>query len=162
MLRPTDVHSADLHLRGSHPAVAGKSVPALSASSKDIIPILTALNGHGPKAGDISENWLGGDLEFRGVQYYAGPSQAGVFLNLNNQINYRGAKAYNVLGMIKGTIMTDDQDVIVIGNHRDAWSVGVTDPHSGSAALMGGEFLSTSFGKFLKNLLTSYYPRELF
>lgn len=32
--------------------------------------------------------------------------------------------------------MEDDKDVILLGNHRDAWTGGTTDPHSGSAALM--------------------------
>lgn len=68
LLSLTDDQFTDIPLRGSNPAVQGKTVPAIPVSSKDIIPILIALNGHGPKAADMNERWLGGELEFKGAQ----------------------------------------------------------------------------------------------
>lgn len=135
----------DLDLRGPNYAVNGSTIPSIPASFEDITPILRALNGHGPKADSINKRWRGGDLGFYGVGYHTGPSPPNVVLNLNNQVNYFGAKAYNVLGMIKGTL--DDQ-VIVLGNHRDAWTQGTTDGNSGSAALME---VARSFGLALRN-----------
>jgi len=41
---------------------------------------------------------------------------------------------WTVTGMIRGTEHPDD--VVVVGNHRDAWVYGGVDPSSGSAALM--------------------------
>lgn len=41
---------------------------------------------------------------------------------------------WTVTGLIRGT--EDPDDVVVVGNHRDAWIYGGVDPSSGSAALM--------------------------
>ena len=41
---------------------------------------------------------------------------------------------WTVTGMIRGT--DDPDDVVIVGNHRDAWVYGGVDPSSGSAALM--------------------------
>ncbi|HEX6975734.1 MAG TPA: M28 family metallopeptidase [Vicinamibacterales bacterium] len=41
---------------------------------------------------------------------------------------------WTVTGMIRGS--EDPDDVVVVGNHRDAWVYGGVDPSSGSAALM--------------------------
>lgn len=40
---------------------------------------------------------------------------------------------WNVIGIVNGTI---EDEVVILGNHRDAWIVGgAGDPHSGSAAM---------------------------
>src|SRR5262245_9913646 len=41
---------------------------------------------------------------------------------------------WTVTGLVRGTATPDD--VVVVGNHRDAWIYGGVDPSSGSAALM--------------------------
>ena len=41
---------------------------------------------------------------------------------------------WTVTGMIRGSDRPDD--VVIVGNHRDAWVYGGVDPSSGSAALM--------------------------
>jgi N-acetylated-alpha-linked acidic dipeptidase len=54
-------------------------------------------------------------------------------LNLVNQQEYVTTPIWNVIGVINGTLA---DEVIVIGNHRDAWIAGgAADPNSGSAAL---------------------------
>src|SRR4029453_9605014 len=40
---------------------------------------------------------------------------------------------WTVTGMVRGSASPDD--VVVVGNHRDAWIYGGVDPSSGSAAL---------------------------
>jgi N-acetylated-alpha-linked acidic dipeptidase len=53
------------------------------------------------------------------------------------------APVWDVIGIINGT--TDE--VVVIGNHRDAWVIGgAADPNSGSAVLIE---LANAFGKLL-------------
>jgi N-acetylated-alpha-linked acidic dipeptidase len=41
---------------------------------------------------------------------------------------------WTVTGVVRGTAWPDD--VVIVGNHRDAWIYGGVDPSSGSAALM--------------------------
>jgi N-acetylated-alpha-linked acidic dipeptidase len=56
-----------------------------------------------------------------------------VVLNLVNEQAYVTTPLYNVIGVINGTI---PDEVVVMGNHRDAWIAGgAGDPNSGSAAL---------------------------
>jgi N-acetylated-alpha-linked acidic dipeptidase len=92
------------------------------------------LNGHGPAVKDLNKWWnrnLG--LSHKGVDYNVGPSPDDLVLNLVNVQDYVITPLWNVIGTINGTL-TDE--VIVIGNHRDAWIAGgAGDPNSGSAAL---------------------------
>jgi N-acetylated-alpha-linked acidic dipeptidase len=55
-----------------------------------------------------------------------------VVLNLVNEQEYVTTPLWNVIGVINGTI---SDEVVVLGNHRDAWIAGgAADPNSGSAA----------------------------
>ncbi|KFY47695.1 hypothetical protein V495_01868 [Pseudogymnoascus sp. VKM F-4514 (FW-929)] len=110
-------------------------IPSIPISYVDALPILKALNGYGPSAKDLNEHWeanLG--LGARGVHYNAGPSPEGLVLKLVNEQDYKITPIWNVIGIINGTL---SDEVIVVGNHRDAWIVGgAGDPNSGSAAIM--------------------------
>ena len=107
------------------------TIPSLPISYREALPILKALNGYGPKASDFNEYWQGGGLSHKGVEYSIGPSEA--YLNLVNVQEYITTPLWNVIGIINGTI---PDEVIILGNHRDAWIVGgAGDPNSGSAAL---------------------------
>ncbi|KKA30578.1 hypothetical protein TD95_001109 [Thielaviopsis punctulata] len=110
------------------------SIPSLPISFKDALPILKALNGHGPAASDFNRAWnrnLG--LSYLGVNYNIGPSPADLVLNLYNNQKYVTTPLWNVIGVINGTLK---DEVVVLGNHRDAWIVGGgVDPNSGSAVL---------------------------
>ncbi|CZT04427.1 hypothetical protein WAI453_011479 [Rhynchosporium graminicola] len=110
------------------------SIPSIPISYMDAIPILKALNGHGPSAKDFNKYWqknLG--LGYKGVKYNVGPSPDDLILNLVNVQEYVTTPLWNVIGVINGTL---PDEVIVIGNHRDAWIAGgAGDPNSGSAAL---------------------------
>ncbi|OOO10959.1 peptidase M28 [Aspergillus oryzae] len=108
-------------------------IPAMPISYADAIPMLRALNGHGPLAADFNDRWHGGGLTSHGVTYNVGPSPENVVLNvLNNPHNYAG-HVHNVIGVIPGCAFPDE--VIILGNHRDAWGPGAGDGNSGSAAL---------------------------
>jgi N-acetylated-alpha-linked acidic dipeptidase len=109
------------------------SIPSLPISYLDAIPLLKALKGHGPKAKDLGGDWNSGGLGYKGVEYWVGPTPDDVAINLYNEQEYVITPLWNVIGVINGTI---EDEVIVLGNHRDAWIAGgAGDPNSGSAAL---------------------------
>ncbi|GAW21219.1 hypothetical protein ANO14919_107370 [Xylariales sp. No.14919] len=110
------------------------SIPSLPISYAEALPILKALNGHGPQAKNINEYWTrNAGLGYKGVEYNVGPSPDDLVLNLVSEQNYTITPMWDVIGIINGTI---PDEVVVIGNHRDAWIVGgAGDPNSGSAVL---------------------------
>ena len=69
------------------------------------MPILKALNGHGPKATDFNEYWTRHTgLRYKGVDYNIGPTPDDVVVNLYNQQEYVITPLWNVIGVINGTI----------------------------------------------------------
>src|SRR4051812_10892506 len=80
------------------------SIPSIPISYADALPILKALNGHGPKASSFSKDWSGGGLGYKGVEYNIGPSPDDVVLNLVNEQDYSITPMWNVIGIINGTI----------------------------------------------------------
>jgi N-acetylated-alpha-linked acidic dipeptidase len=108
-------------------------IPSLPISYKEALPLLKALNGHGPNATSFPKSWHTGGLGYKGVHYNIGPTPDSITINLMNKQEYVTTPLWNAIGIINGTV---DDEVIVIGNHRDAWIAGgAGDPNSGSAAL---------------------------
>lgn len=121
------------------------TIPSIPISYQDALPILRALNGHGPKASSFNKYWQGGGLGHQGIHYNVGPSPEDVVLNLVNEQEYVTTPMWDVIGIINGSI---PDEVVILGNHRDAWIVGgAGDPNSGSAAL---NEVIRSFGKALE------------
>ena len=116
-----------------NPSVPGQSIPSIPVSYGDIVPLLKALHGHGPKAADLRSEWHGGGLYYKGVEYYIGPSPSHIVLNLNNQMTFPTKDVHQTFGIIRGSI---DDEVIILGNHRDSWGPGAGDSISGATALM--------------------------
>lgn len=111
-------------------------IPVLPISYREVKPILEGLNGHGKKPN--KNDWVG---ELDGVKYFTGPNED-LTLNLYNKQTYNITELWNVYGEIKGEL---DNEVIIIGNHRDAWiKGGAGDPNSGSAVLIE---LARAFGQ---------------
>jgi len=110
------------------------SIPSIPISYLDALPILKALNGRGPKAEDMNQWWTRNTgLHYKGVEYNIGPTPDDVVANLYNQQEYVITPLWNVIGVINGTIQ---DEVIIVGNHRDAWIAGgASDPNSGSAVI---------------------------
>ncbi|KAK3394368.1 hypothetical protein B0H63DRAFT_460740 [Podospora didyma] len=110
------------------------SIPSLPISYLDALPILKALNGHGPSAKDFNKYWTRNTgLNYKGVDYNVGPTPDDVVVNLFNDQEYVTTPLWNVIGIINGTI---PDEVLVVGNHRDAWIAGgAGDPNSGSAII---------------------------
>lgn len=114
------------------------SLPAIISaplSSKDARPILEALGGPlAPKA------WQGG----LPIKYRAGPGPARVKLRVKSDDAIR--PIWTVTGAIRGRERPDE--LIIVGNHRDAWIYGGVDPSSGSAALVE---LARALGQLARN-----------
>lgn len=108
-------------------------IPSVPVSYAEALPFLTALNGYGPNASVFPSSWHTGGLGHKGVDYNVGPSPDFLTINLMNLQEYITTPLWNVIGVINGSI---SDEVIVIGNHRDAWIAGgAGDPNSGSASL---------------------------
>lgn len=81
----------------------------------------------------MKSDWHGGGLYYGGVEYFVGPSPSHIVLNLNNQMSFPTKVVHQAFGIMKGSI---EDEVIILGNHRDSWGPGAGDSVSGAAALM--------------------------
>lgn len=104
-------------------------------SSADAAPILQHLAG--PAA---PKNWNGG-LSF---DYHIGPGPVRVKLHLKQDFQFR--TIWDVIGTVPGSERTDE--IVVAGNHRDAWVYGAVDPNSGTAAMLEA---ARGMGELLKS-----------
>lgn len=106
-------------------------IPSLPISFKEALPILSQLNGTGLSASHFGKDWVG---KLPGFDYSVGPSTPKFTLNLYNDQEYNITTIHNVIGITRGHI---DNEVILVGNHRDAWiKGGASDPNSGSASIL--------------------------
>lgn len=110
------------------------SIPSIPISYTDALPLLKALNGHGPEFPE----WKGA---LHGVKYNVGPSKLKV--NVVNEQDYDFRPNHDVIAVIPGK----SKQEIIIGNHRDSWIIGGADPNSGSAVLLE---IARVFGKLVE------------
>lgn len=115
-----------LGIRDGRRPMEGTLIPAIPVqplSWADALPLLRNLAvNEAPK-------------EFQGaldITYHIGPGPAVV--RVHTQHNYTNPTLVNVFGEIRGS--ERPEEVILIGNHRDAWVFGAVDPSSGTAALL--------------------------
>eukprot|EP01100_Stratorugosa_tubuloviscum_P012610 TRINITY_DN602_c0_g1_i1.p1 TRINITY_DN602_c0_g1~~TRINITY_DN602_c0_g1_i1.p1 ORF type:complete len:671 (+),score=332.17 TRINITY_DN602_c0_g1_i1:117-2129(+) len=98
------------------------TIPVQPISWGDAEPFLSALTG--PVA---PESWQGG-LNFT---YHIGSGP--IVVHLKTVMNWTITPIWNVIAKIKGI----QQDrVVLIGNHRDAWVYGAADPNGGTSAML--------------------------
>jgi N-acetylated-alpha-linked acidic dipeptidase len=96
-------------------------IPSLPISYREAEKLLRNLGGL-----RVPDDWQGG-LPFA---YHVGPGGTAVDMEV---VMDEGLKPiYNVIAKIPGT---GDQ-IVVAGNHRDAWTPGAVDPNSGTAAML--------------------------
>ena len=99
------------------------TIPVLPISYADAQPLLEALGGPlAPRA------WRGG----LPITYHTGPGPAVVELEL--AFNWDLAPAYDVIATLEGSERPDQ--LVIRGNHHDAWVNGARDPISGLVPLM--------------------------
>jgi N-acetylated-alpha-linked acidic dipeptidase len=96
-------------------------IPSIPISYGEAEKILRRLGG--PR---VPDEWQGG-LPF---SYHIGPGSAAVAMTVDMD---EGLKPiYNVIARIKGSV--EPEKLVILGNHRDAWTHGAVDPNSGTAA----------------------------
>jgi hypothetical protein len=118
------------------PALVG--IPSLPLAWRDAQALLQHLEGHGEKAPD---SWKGAVPD---VAWWTGDDKSPVVRLKNMQDEPEMQKIWNIYGKIIGSEQTAKK--IIIGNHRDAWAFGATDPHTGTAIMVE---LARVFGDLL-------------
>jgi N-acetylated-alpha-linked acidic dipeptidase len=98
-------------------------IPSLPIGYGEAEKILRRLGG--PR---VPDEWQGG-LPF---SYHVGPGGASVQMDV--QMDEGLKPIYNVIAKIKGAV--EPEKLVILGNHRDAWTHGAVDPNSGTAAML--------------------------
>jgi N-acetylated-alpha-linked acidic dipeptidase len=105
-------------------AISLPKIASAPLSWRDARVILASLTGPVAPPG-----WQGG---ITNLTYHVGPGATPVHLKVHNDDKVR--PIWTVTGRITGT--SSAADLVIVGNHRDAWVYGGVDPSSGSASLM--------------------------
>jgi N-acetylated-alpha-linked acidic dipeptidase len=98
-------------------------IPTTPLSYADAWPILEHLGGP-----DSPREWQGA-LPFT---YHVGPGPVKVRMHLKQDYQFR--TIWDVIGRVRGAEVPDQ--LVISGNHRDAWVYGAVDPNSGTAAML--------------------------
>jgi len=102
------------------------TIPANPISYADATPILQALNG--PR---VPHDWQGA-LPF---SYHFGGTPA-VTVHMRLQQDFQRRTIWDVIATIPGSDTAQKDNLVIAGNHRDAWVYGAVDPSSGTAAML--------------------------
>lgn len=123
-------------------------IPSIPISWQDALPLLAVLDGNGPSGEEMNRpTWMGA----ANTSYSSGPAP-GVIVSMHNVMEDVITPIWNVIGIINGT---SEDEVLIVGNHRDAWMIGgAADPNSGTACLVE---LSKAFGALLE---TGWQPKR--
>ena len=103
-------------------------IPSLPLAWRDAQVLLQHLKGHGEK---VPDGWKGGVPD---VEWWTGDHSSPIVRLKNEQDENEQQPIWNVYGKIVG--MEQSDRAIILGNHRDAWAFGATDPHSGTAIMI--------------------------
>ena len=98
-------------------------IPTTPLSYGDAAPILQNLGGP-----ETPRDWQGA-LPFT---YHIGPGPVRVKMHLKQ--DYRYWPIWDVVGRVPGSKYPEQ--LVVLGNHRDAWVYGAVDPNSGTASML--------------------------
>lgn len=115
-------------------------IPSMPIAWRDAQVLLQHLNGHGDK---VPDDWRGGVPEIQ--EWWTGNSSSPIVRLQNEQDENERQPIWNVYGKIVG--MEQSAKSIIIGNHRDSWAFGASDPHSGTAVLVE---MARIFGNLVK------------
>ncbi|KAI1485615.1 peptidase-like protein [Biscogniauxia mediterranea] len=103
-------------------------IPSIPIAWRDAQILLQHLEGFGEPC---SEDWHGGVPD---VKWWSGNSSSPIVRLKNEQDENERQEIWNVYGKIDGVEQAEKS--IIIGNHRDAWAFGATDPNSGTAVML--------------------------
>lgn len=104
-------------------------IPSLPLAWRDAQVLLQHLKGHGQK---VPDEWKGGVPDVG--EWWTGNSSSPIVRLQNEQDEVEQQPIWNVYGKIVG--MEQSAKSIILGNHRDAWTFGSTDPHTGTAIMI--------------------------
>mmetsp|Transcript_62354 Transcript_62354/g.171424 ORF Transcript_62354/g.171424 Transcript_62354/m.171424 type:complete len:672 (+) Transcript_62354:32-2047(+) len=102
------------------------AIPVLPISFADATPLLTYMGGAAAPT-----DFIGG---IDGLSYTVGPSANLVRVVTHN--TFVTTPIPNVIATIPGSLPADEDQPVLLGNHRDAWVFGAADPNSGTAVLL--------------------------
>lgn len=100
------------------------NLPTTCLSQADARPLLENMGGK-----SVPDGWQGGVP----ITYHLGNEQK-VQVRMYLEMDYSLRQIENITASLTGLRCPDE--VIIIGNHRDAWVHGAVDPGSGTAALL--------------------------
>ncbi|KAK9797622.1 hypothetical protein SCARD494_03451 [Seiridium cardinale] len=103
-------------------------IPSIPLSWRDAQKLLQAIEGFGDP---LPDEWRGGVPD---VEWWSGNSSSPIVRLKNEQDEEEQQPIWNIYGKIAGIEQTEK--AIIIGNHRDAWNWGATDPGSGTAVML--------------------------
>jgi hypothetical protein len=115
-------------------------IPSLPLSWKDAEVLLQRLRGFGQR---VPGEWQGGVPTVG--EWWTGNLSSPIVRLKNEQDEDEKKSIWNVYGRISGAEQSSKS--IIIGNHRDAWTLGATDPGSGTAVFLE---MARIFGDLLK------------
>lgn len=115
-------------------------IPSLPLAWRDAQILLQHLRGHGEKVPDA---WKGGVPDVG--EWWTGDHSSPIVRLQNEQDEIEKQPIWNIYGKIIGVEQTARS--IILGNHRDAWAFGATDPHTGTAIMIE---LARIFGGLLE------------
>lgn len=104
-------------------------IPSLPLAWRDAQVLLQHIKGFGQPC---PTEWVGGVPDIG--EWWTGNLSGPVVRLKNEQDENTHQPIWNVYGRIVG--VEQPEKSIIIGNHRDAWSFGATDPGSGTAIMM--------------------------
>ncbi len=131
--------SVPLSWHDARPLLEALQGPAAPLMWQGSIPP-TQNSGYKPRVSTPASN---SDLPRSKIAYRVGPGPATVHLRVQNDDKIR--PIWTVTGRLTGTELPDQ--LVIVGNHRDAWVFGGVDPSSGTASLME---LARSLGTMAK------------
>lgn len=114
------------------------SIPVQPLSWEDALPLLRGITNNIIN-NQTYVNWIGG----LNLTYAFGPGPVQVHLEV--ELTYNTTTIWNVIATINGV---QNNQSVIIGNHRDAWVYGASDPSSGSAAMLE---VARSYGQLLQS-----------
>jgi N-acetylated-alpha-linked acidic dipeptidase len=114
---------------------------SIPISAEDALPLLESLNGE-----EAPAEWR----RALAVPYRLGGDSPKIHIGIRMDNSVK--RITNVIGCIKGS--ENPEQIVLVGNHRDAWVFGGHDPSSGTACLME---LARAFGEAKK---AGFVPRR--
>jgi N-acetylated-alpha-linked acidic dipeptidase len=114
-------------------SLALPNIPSIPLAWRDVQPLLQAIKGLGMLC---PPEWKGGVPNV--VEWWSGNLSSPIVHLKNDQDESEQQRIWNVMGAIRG--IEQPEKSIIVGNRRDAWSFGASDP--GKSNLLHFKFLN--------------------